>query len=130
MTLSIFPLGRVSSTPTRPLLSTRLTFDMTAGPSFRRTTRTFRNFAAGAGCLVETVKATYGAGKRQKDVTATLRQLTRGKGSLRIGNYNGRFGDPVGGTVKDLTITYVVNGRQKTLKLVENTPITLKKTGK
>ncbi len=72
-------------------------------------------------------KATYGAGKTVKDVTAKVKSLTAKGGKVTLSNYNDHFGDPINGTVKELVITIVVDGKTKTVKIPENTPLTLKK---
>jgi len=69
------------------------------------------------------VKVTYGIKGKTRDVTAK-------GGSVRVGNYNGHFGDPVSGTVKELVVTVMVGGRQKTVKIGENTDVTLTKVSK
>ena len=77
---------------------------------------------------VEIVKAEFGAGEKNKDVTAILRQ--------HVGNYRVIFlpgesyhesfgGDPVPDTVKQLKITYRIDGKEGQVSLSENAMIVL-----
>lgn len=63
---------------------------------------------------LEIVKAEYGSGSTQKDVTPILRKHAEDSRliSLPSSNYNTLFGgDPVPGTPKQLTIQYRLNGK-------------------
>ncbi|HEV3006972.1 MAG TPA: HEAT repeat domain-containing protein [Pirellulales bacterium] len=63
---------------------------------------------------LEIVKAEYGAGTNQKDVTETLRRHVGELPliSLPSPNYNASFGgDPVPGIVKQLKVQYRINGK-------------------
>jgi len=77
---------------------------------------------------IEIVKAEYGAGSVQKDVTAILQKLV---GSLPIvdlpsDSYNAAFGgDPIANTVKSLKIQYLFNGKPAEVTLAENALIIL-----
>jgi HEAT repeat protein len=77
---------------------------------------------------LEIVKAVYGAGDAQKDVTETVRKHA---GDLPLvvlpsANYNACFGgDPAPGVVKKLTIAYRINGKQAEATFAENAAILL-----
>jgi hypothetical protein len=72
------------------------------------------------------VKVTYGAGKNCKDVTAIVTKMKNKTGVIAIpGGHNGLFGDPAAGTVKELIVTFELNGKQQTAKFREDTPVTL-----
>ena len=71
------------------------------------------------------VKVTYGVGTKVRDVTATVKKLTAKGKTVTLSNYNGHFGDPANGTVKELVVTIIVDGKTKTVKVPENTPLTL-----
>lgn len=63
---------------------------------------------------VEIIKAQYGAGDKQKDVTEALRKQVRDLPliSLPSPSYSASFGgDPVPGTVKQLKVQYRINGK-------------------
>lgn len=71
---------------------------------------------AGLGSVkLEIVKAEYGAGNVQKDVTAILKKQAGDLPlvTLPAASYNASFGgDPVPGTVKKLKIQYKINGNE------------------
>ena len=77
---------------------------------------------------LEIVKATFGAGDRQKDVTDVVR---KNAGSLALifipgDNFNKVFGgDPAPGAEKHLTIDYTIDGKAGTAKIGENGTILL-----
>jgi HEAT repeat protein len=77
---------------------------------------------------LEIVKAEYGAGSTQKDVTAVLRKHA---GSLPLitlqsASYNASFGgDPVPGVVKNLKVQYRINGKAGEASFAENALIIL-----
>ena len=77
---------------------------------------------------LEIVKAEYGAGGKQKDVTATLQKQLAGLPlvTLPSANYNESFGgDPAPGTPKQLKIQYRINGKAGEVTLAENALIVL-----
>ena len=80
------------------------------------------------GVQVEIVKAEYGAGSTQKDVTAVLQKQA---GDLPLivlpsGSYNSSFGgDPLPGTAKQLRIKYRINGKSAEATFRENALIVL-----
>jgi len=72
-------------------------------------------------------KITYGAGKKVRDITGMLIKRKGKDGTITIsGNHNALFGDPVPGTVKEIVVTYELNGKKNTAKYSEGTPLTLK----
>lgn len=77
---------------------------------------------------LEIVKASYGSGDRQKDVTDVVR---KNAGSLALifipgDNFNKVFGgDPAPGAEKHLTIEYTIDGKAGTAKIDENGTILL-----
>ncbi|TWU35030.1 HEAT repeat domain-containing protein [Novipirellula artificiosorum] len=77
---------------------------------------------------LEIIKAEYGADKKIKDVTATLRKYAK---SYRIiflpsESYNTTFGgDPAQGVVKQLKIKYRIDGKEAEVTLNENATIIL-----
>ncbi|MFM7076304.1 MAG: hypothetical protein ACKO3G_09590 [Planctomycetaceae bacterium] len=77
---------------------------------------------------LEIVKATYGAGERQKDVTDVVR---KNAGSLPLlfipgDNFNKVFGgDPAPGDKKLLTIRYTIDGKPGEARIEENGTIEL-----
>lgn len=77
---------------------------------------------------IEIVKAEYGAGATQKDVTEVIQKKV---GDLPIitldsGIYNANFGgDPVPGSVKQLKVKYKINGKAGEATFAENSPIFL-----
>jgi hypothetical protein len=63
---------------------------------------------------VEIVKAEYGAGNVQKDVTEALRKLAGDMPLIALPSpsYSASFGgDPAPGVVKQLKVTYRINGK-------------------
>jgi hypothetical protein len=63
---------------------------------------------------VEIIKAQYGAGDKQKDVTEALQKQVRELPLITLPSpsYSASFGgDPVPGTVKQLKIQYRINGK-------------------
>ncbi|MFN0056699.1 MAG: HEAT repeat domain-containing protein [Planctomycetales bacterium] len=77
---------------------------------------------------VEIVKAEYGTGTIQKDVTNVLRQQVGDLPliSLTSPSYNTSFGgDPAPGTAKQLKIQYKINGKSSEVTLAENAMILL-----
>ena len=63
---------------------------------------------------VEIIKAEYGAGTKQKDVTESLKQLVRDLPLITLPSpsYSASFGgDPVPGTAKLLKVQYRINGK-------------------
>ena len=77
---------------------------------------------------VEIVKAEYGAGATQKDVTETLQKQLAGLQliSLPHGTYNESFGgDPAPSVVKQLRIQYRINGKDGQATFAENALIVL-----
>ncbi len=77
---------------------------------------------------IEIVKAEYGAGSTQKDVTAVLKQHVQGFPTISLPSalYNEAFGgDPVPNTPKQLKIQYKINGKAGEATFDENAPISL-----
>ena len=77
---------------------------------------------------IEIVKATYGAGDKQKDVTDVLKKLVSSFPSITLpnGNYNAAFGgDPAPGVPKKLTVAYKFDGKDGEAVFAENAPILL-----
>jgi hypothetical protein len=77
---------------------------------------------------VEIIKAEYGAGNRQRDVTDVLRKQVRNLPyiSLPAANYNASFGgDPAPNRVKQLKIQYKLDGRTGEATFAENAAIEL-----
>ncbi len=77
---------------------------------------------------LEIIKAEYGAGTTQKDVTETLRKGTSDNQLIVLSNssYNEAFGgDPASGTPKQLKIQYRINGKASEATFVENAVIVL-----
>jgi len=75
---------------------------------------------------VEIVRAVYGAGNRNADVTAKVSELCGGSSSFEIGSYNGAFGDVAPQVVKTLRITYKVKGGpERTVTFAENATVVL-----
>jgi hypothetical protein len=77
---------------------------------------------------VEIIKAQYGAGTQQKDVTAILRQHVRDFPVIVLpeSGYNDAFGgDPAPGTTKELKIQYRLNGKAGEVSFPENATIML-----
>lgn len=86
---------------------------------------------AGAGIervKVEIIKAEYGAGSTQKDVTAILRKQVGDLPLIALPSpsYNNSFGgDPVPGSPKQLKIQYRINGKDGETTLAEDSLIIL-----
>jgi len=77
---------------------------------------------------LEIVKAEYGAGATQKDVTEVLRKHAGDLPLITLpeAGYNASFGgDPVPNTPKKLTIQYKINGKSGEISLAENALILL-----
>jgi len=77
---------------------------------------------------LEIVKAQYGAGSTQKDVTAVLRKQARNTPVITLvsGSYNTSFGgDPSPGVVKQLSVEYRINGKDGKVSFPENALIIL-----
>jgi hypothetical protein len=77
---------------------------------------------------IEILRATYGAGAAQRDVTTPLKKLV---GSvplipLQAAGYNASFGgDPAAGQQKRLTVQYRMDGKQGEASFAEDAPILL-----
>ena len=79
---------------------------------------------------LEILSAQYGAGSQQKDVTALVQKAANDLPLVILSapSYNDAFGgDPVPGTLKQLTIRYKMNGQEGEATFTENAPIFLKK---
>lgn len=77
---------------------------------------------------IEIVKATYGAGNKQKDVTAVLKKCARDFPLIMLPakSYNAAFGgDPVPGVVKKLKVQYRMDGKAGEVEFAENATILL-----
>jgi HEAT repeat protein len=77
---------------------------------------------------IEIVKAEYGAGETQKDVTEAVRKLTGPFPLIALpsASYNGSFGgDPAPNTPKQLKIKYRINGKEGEASFAENAAILL-----
>jgi HEAT repeat protein len=77
---------------------------------------------------VEILKATYGAGATQQDVTAALKRHVHGSPVIALPstNYNETFGgDPVPNTPKQLRIEYRLNDKPGEAAFAENAAIVL-----
>lgn len=77
---------------------------------------------------LEIVKAEYGAGKQQKDVTTVLRKQSGDLPliTLRSPRYNASFGgDPAPGVAKKLRVRYRINGKPGDASFAENALILL-----
>ncbi len=77
---------------------------------------------------VEIVKAEYGAGATQKDVTAIVRKQVTDLPLIELvgDGYNASFGgDPAPSTVKQLKIQYKINGKAAEATFAENALIVL-----
>ena len=76
---------------------------------------------------LEIVKAEYGAGATQKDVTEDLRRQVGDLPliALPAPDYNSSFGDPVPGAVKQLKIQYRINDKEGEAIFAENAAIVL-----
>jgi HEAT repeat protein len=77
---------------------------------------------------IEIIKATYGAGATQQDVTAMLKRLVRRSTAIALpySSYNESFGgDPVPDTPKQLKIEYRLNDKPGEASFAENAAIVL-----
>jgi hypothetical protein len=77
---------------------------------------------------VEIVKAEYGAGSTQKDVTAVLQKYAGNLPLIALpsNGYNANFGgDPVPGSVKQLKVQYRINGKPGQATFAEDAVILL-----
>ena len=77
---------------------------------------------------VEIIKAEYGAGTSQKDVTDALKKHVRDLPLIALpnANYNASFGgDPVPNTPKKLKVRYRVDGKEADVSFAENAAIIL-----
>ena len=77
---------------------------------------------------VEIIKAEYGSGATQKDVTAIVQKQVTDQPliTLAADGYNASFGgDPAPGTVKQLKIQYKINGKAGEATFAENALIVL-----
>jgi hypothetical protein len=77
---------------------------------------------------VEIIKAEYGAGTAQKDVTEALQRHVRDLAVITLpsSSYNDSFGgDPVPGTAKTLKVQYRINGKSGDVSFAENALIVL-----
>ena len=77
---------------------------------------------------VEIVKATYGAGTNQKDVTEVVRKHAAGLPLITLpgDNYNAAFGgDPAPGVMKQLKVQYKLNDKAGEATFAENALIVL-----
>ena len=76
---------------------------------------------------VEIVKAQYGAGQSQRDVTKVLQQQVRDLPLIPLtGNYNKSFGgDPAPNSAKQLKVEYRIDGRPGQAAFPENAVIML-----
>lgn len=76
---------------------------------------------------LQIVRAEYGAGTTQKDVSAVLRTHARDLPWISLpASYNASFGgDPVAGVPKRLRIQYRINGTSGEASFAENAPIML-----
>ena len=77
---------------------------------------------------LEIIKAEYGSGSTQKDVTAVLRKQVGDLPliTLASASYNANFGgDPVPGSVKQLKVQYRINGKAGEATFAENALIIL-----
>ena len=75
---------------------------------------------------IEIIKAEYGSGTTQRDVTEVLRKFARDVPAIELpSSYNQLFGDPTPGTVKQLKVQYRLNGKEGTAVFTENDKIVL-----
>jgi len=77
---------------------------------------------------LEIVKAQYGAGSKQKDVTKVLQERNGGLPliTLKSAAYNSSFGgDPAPGVPKQLEVEYRINGKSGVASFAENSLILL-----
>jgi HEAT repeat protein len=76
---------------------------------------------------IEIVKAEYGAGATQKDVTAVLQKQVHDSPlvTLPAPSYDDSFGDPLPGTIKQLKVQYRIDGKPAEATFAENAAIIL-----
>jgi hypothetical protein len=77
---------------------------------------------------IEIIKAEYGAGSTQKDVTSVVKQHVQGFPTIDLPStrYNDAFGgDPAPNTKKQLKIQYKINGKAGEATFDENAAISL-----
>ena len=76
---------------------------------------------------VDIIKAEYGSGASQKDVTASLQKCVDSLPLIVLPSpkYNESFGDPAPGTVKILKVQYQINGKAGDVSFPENALIML-----
>ena len=76
---------------------------------------------------LEIVKAEYGSGAAQREVTQLVRKQASDLPLISIpgSNYNAHFGDPAPGIRKQLRIQYKINGKSGEATFAENAPILL-----
>lgn len=82
---------------------------------------------------LEIVKAEYGAGSTQKDVTSILRKHAGDLPLIMLpsANYNASFGgDPVPGSVKQLKVQFRINGKPGEATFAENALIVFSTSGR
>lgn len=77
-----------------------------------------------AAAKITIVKAEYGAGETQADVTAKVREMVA-RGIVKIDAGNALFGDPAKGKAKTLKIQYRIGDRDKTKDAAEKSSVTL-----
>ena len=78
--------------------------------------------------VMEIVKAEYGVEGRFQDVTDVVRRSTvRGQPRIQLpsSSYNGAFGDPAQGVLKELRIQYRLDGKAGEAVFAEDAPILL-----
>jgi hypothetical protein len=76
---------------------------------------------------LEIVKAEYGAGSTQKDVTLVVQKYASDLPVVALpdSDFNASFGDPAPGSVKQLKIEYRINGKRGEATFAENALIVL-----
>lgn len=77
-----------------------------------------------AAAKITIVKAEYGAGETQADVTAKVQEMVA-RGIVKIDASNALFGDPVKGKGKTLKIQYRIGDQEKTKDAAEKSAVTL-----
>ncbi len=104
---------------------------LTIAQNLKKPSRQVRELLSSAGfdpVRLEIVKAEYGAGTSQKDVTGTLQQQARDLPMILLpaSSFNASFGgDPAPGQPKQLRIQYRINDRAGEVSIPENGPIVL-----